>query len=439
MKKLDLSKALFLCSVVGLIFLYGIAVGHYHLFPFPVLEFMKNSFVEVLAEREMRTGVRPTWHLGKAHFDGDGVTYNDRERAFPGFTLLSGFFKDGLELRLIRPDGSVLARWPAHFHELFPDTSHIQPADDVPRTDWNTSVLGAMAFPDGSIIFNLESGGLAKLDRCGAVQWTVPKMVHHSIEAAEGGGFWVPSMRHIQANSRFAALAPPYKEDTVIRISQTGEVVQEFSTLDVLFDNNLGALLFANGPDGITIGRPDITHLNDVEELKSNIAGRFPLFSAGDLLLSVRNLNLLMVVDPITHKVKWYQTGPWMDQHDPDFEANGKISVFSNNNDVTEKGSILGGTTIIEVDPVTRATSILYGAQPDEAFFTQYRGQHQHLPNGNMLLSESMSGRAFEVGPDGTLVWQFINRYDETDIASMNDVIRYPEDYFTVTDWSCVR
>ena len=437
MKKLDLSKVVFIGTGLVFIFMFGIAVGHYHWFPFPVLEFMKNSFVEVLAERQMRSGVRPTWHLWKAHFDGDGVTLNDRDRTSAGLTLLSGFFKDDLELRLIRMDGTIVARWKAHFHELFPDTSHIQPPDQVPQTDWNISILGAAAFPDGSIVFNLESGGLAKVDRCGRPEWTVRRMVHHSIEPAEAGGFWVPGMRHIETNSRFPALIPPYKEDTILRLSPTGEVLQEFSVLDVLFDNNLGALLFANGPDGITIGRADVTHLNDVEELKSSIAGRFPLFAAGDLLISIRNLNLVMVVDPNTHKVKWHETGPWMDQHDPDFEANGKISVFSNNNDVTDSGSILGGSTVIEIDPVTRESSVLYGRRPGEQFFTKYRGQHQHLLNGNMLISESMSGRAFEVTRDGTLVWQVINRYDETDIASMNDAIRYPEDYFTVTDWSC--
>jgi hypothetical protein len=437
MKKLDLSKVAFVGSTTLLLFAWGVGVGHYHLFPFPALAFLKDSVDQVLAEREMRMGTRPTEHLFTIRYAGRGVTNLDTDRAFQGLTLLSGFFDDGLQVRLVRLDGSNVARWPARFTELFPDTSHIMPQDMVPQTDWNISVLGAAAFPDGSVAFNLEGGGMAKLDRCGRVLWTVPKMVHHSIDIAEDGGFWVPGMRIIQGQSSFAWLTPPYKEDTIIRVSATGNVVDEFSILDVLFDNQLAALLFANGPDGITIGREDITHINDVEELKSDISGAFPQFSAGDLLVSVRNLNLVLVVDPRSRHVKWYQVGPWMDQHDPDFLPTGRISVFSNNNDLSDRGTVLGGTTIIEADPVTHKTVVTYGGKDGQRFYTPYRGQHQRLPNGNTLMSDSMSGRAFEVDSNGELVWQLLNSYDDTAVATVNDVLRYPDDYFEVSDWSC--
>ncbi len=439
MKNLDISRVLFLFAIALLSFVYGLAVARYHVFPYSVLKFAEESFREVFAERGMLTGTRPTAHLFKARHEGKGVTHFDKHQAFPGLTLLSGFFDDGLELRLVRLDGSLVNRWPARFHDLIRDTAHIQPQDRIPRTDWNTSLLGAMAFPDGSILFNLEAGGLVKLDRCGAVQWTLRSMVHHSIEQAEDGGFWVPSIRYVGRDSPFPLLTPPYKEETLMKVSPDGKVLQEISVLRLIFDNNLHALLFANGRDGVKFDTPDLTHLNDVEELKGPIADQFPLFSAGDLLVSLRNLNLIMVVDPSTQKVKWHQTGPWLDQHDPDFKANGKISVFSNNNDGTRTGSAMGGSTVIEVDPVTRETSIRYGALPHQKFFTKYRGQHQHLDNGNLLISDSEGGRAFEVNPEGNLVWQMINRFDEDEVAMVNDVVRYPAGYFTVKDWACPK
>ena len=439
MKNVDFSKVLFLFAGALLFFVYGLAVSRFHIFPYSVLKFAEESLVEVFAERGMLTGTRPTAHLFKARHEGNGVTHFDKDQAFPGFTLLSGFFGDGLELRLIRLDGSIVNRWPARFHDLFRDTSHIQPEDRVPRTNWNTSLLGSMAFPDGSILFNLEAGGLVKLDRCGAVQWTLARMVHHSIDQAEDGGFWIPSIRYISRDSPFPLLTPPYKEETIMKVSPDGKILQEISVPRLLFDNKLAALLFANGKDGNAFDTPDLTHLNDVEELKSQVAGQFPLFSAGDLLVSLRNLNLVMVVDPKTQKVKWHQTGPWLDQHDPDFTANGKISVFSNNNNWTKTGSINGGSTVIEVDPVTRETSIRYGALPKQKFFTRYRGQHQLLDNGNLLISDSEGGRALEVNREGSLVWQMINRFDEDNVAIVNDVVRYPAGYFTVNDWTCPK
>ena len=93
----------------------------------------------------------------------------------------------------------------------------------------------------------------------------------------------------------------------------------------------------------------------------------------------------------------------------------------------------------MEVDPVTRETKIQYGALPNQKFFTRHKGQHQHLDNGNLLISDSMEGRAFEVNPEGKLVWQMINRFDEDEVADVNDVVRYPEGYFTVNDWTCPK
>lgn len=439
MKNLDLSKILFVASTAVVVFVVGVGVGHYHTFPFPWLAFLKSSFDQVMAEREMRAGIRPTEHLFTIRYPGQGVTHLETERAFHGLTLLSGFFGDGLELRLVRLDGSIVARWPTRFSKLFPDTSHIVPKTMVPKTDWSLSVLGALALPDGSVVFNFEGGGMAKMDRCGNVQWTVPKMVHHSIDIAESGGFWVPSVRIITERSRFSSLTPPYNEDTIIRVSATGEVIDEFSILDVLFDSQLAALLFANGLDGIKIGRRDITHSNDVEELKTEMAAAFPMFSAGDLLVSVRNLNLVLVIDPKSRRAKWHQVGPWMDQHDPDFLPTGRISVFSNNNDLTDTGTVLGGSTIVEIDPGTRETAVIYGSRHGQKFYTPYRGQHQRLPNGNILMSDSMSGRAFEVDSSGKLVWQLLNSYDDRAVATVHDVVRYPHDYFTVSDWSCPK
>jgi len=69
--------------------------------------------------------------------------------------------------------------------------------------------------------------------------------------------------------------------------------------------------------------------------------------------------------------------------------------------------------------------------------YTEIRGRHQNLRNGNVLITESLGGRVFEITEAGTIVWEFINRFDEKNVARLNDAIRYPEDYFTVEDWSC--
>jgi hypothetical protein len=167
------------------------------------------------------------------------------------------------------------------------------------------------------------------------------------------------------------------------------------------------------------------------------MAAAFPQFAPGDLLISIRQLNTLMVFDPVTERAKWHQTGPWIAQHDPDFQQNGRITVFSNNNDGTLAGSSLGGSTVIEVDPVTGNAKTLYGGSPGQRMYSNIRGKHQKLANGNLLITESESGRLLEVDGKGEIVWEYVNRYDDKDVALIFEGTRYSEDYFTVADWQC--
>jgi hypothetical protein len=435
---MELSKRLFFLSGLMLVFGYGVAVQRYEIFPFSVIQFAASSVREVLAERDTLLGVRPTWLLEQARYEGDGVTIFNKEKAAPGLTLLSGLFDDELALRLIRLDGIVVRQWPARFNELFPSPHHIRPPDRVPKTNWNTGVQGAWIFPDGSVLFNFEGLGSARLDRCGSVKWTLAEMTHHSVDVSADGAFWIPSLRYLEDKRRYPGLTPPFDEDMILKVSQAGRVLQQISVLDLFFKNGLQPILFANGLATTEVpGTHTIVHLNEIEELKPSMASRFPKFAAGDLLLSLRNYNLVMVVDPATLKVKWHQTGPWLKQHDPDFEPNGTISVFSNNSDGTKDGSILKGSTIIDIDPVSGNSVVRYGGTPDQTLFTASRGKHQRLENGNELITETHAGRVIEATPRGEIVWEFINRYDEQTVAIVSDAIRFPESYFTVSDWKC--
>jgi hypothetical protein len=91
----------------------------------------------------------------------------------------------------------------------------------------------------------------------------------------------------------------------------------------------------------------------------------------------------------------------------------------------------------VEVDPLTGVMRTVHAESDKGRFFTRVRGKHQRLDNGNTLIVESLAGRVFEVTPAGRTVWEFINRYDADHVARINDAVRYPADYFTVTDWEC--
>jgi Arylsulfotransferase (ASST) len=429
----DFSRYIFVLSGTALIFIIGLFCGTYKFFPYWQFKNALDAAQQVFHERETLLGIRPSEFLAPSRYGGSQVTKNIEGKAVPGLTLLVGFFEGNNELRLVKMDGTPVRRWPVKFSELFPNSEHIEPTKNRPNSDWNAAVHGSLIQPDGSVVFNFTYMGSVKLDRCGKVLWTLPLMTHHAVEPAEGGGFWIPNAHYRPTGLNYPVLQAPYRDDTILKVSDDGKVLQELSVLDVLYANDLEGMIYARR---IT---DDILHLNDVEELDTRRAAAFPQFAPGDLMISMRMNHAVVVFDPKTSVVKWFQVAPWIGQHDPDFLVNGLISVYSNNDDGTLAGSTLGGSTIIDIDPKTQRTQVRYGGVPGEPFFAPSRGKHQHLgaAEQNNLIVEPAGGRVFEITPTKEIVWEYVNRFDEKDAAVITTAARYPEDYFTTKDWSC--
>ena len=456
MNSLNIPKILFytvtIVCVLGLTFALGLYSGAKKTAVYKAVRNLK-SIVErnvdiVTEEAGTLTGMHPTHFLQPARYAGWGVTVNDVAEDDDNLVFLTGFFGEMNELRLIQRNGEVVARWPVRFSEIFPDTSHIR---RPPETDWNVDIHGALALPDGSIVFNFENSGLVKLDRCGSVVWTLARTTHHSVERAEDGGFWVPGFRYYPkgTDSPFPPFTTPFREDTLLRISDDGRVVDEISVPKIFYDNELEALLTSTGHafHSKFAWDKEIVHLNKIDELPREIADDFPLFEAGDLMLSIRGLNLLMVVDPDLRKVKWWRIGPWLRQHDPEFKKGGTITVFNNNiymavfeSDLDKSlPSLPRVSNIIEIDPVTDAYTRIYGGSTGNEFLSVIRGKHEITENGGLLITEFEGGRIVETDAEGRVIWEYINRYNEEEVAEMTEARIYPRSYFTVSNWSCGR
>ena len=171
------------------------------------------------------------------------------------------------------------------------------------------------------------------------------------------------------------------------------------------------------------------------------MAGAFPTFRAGDLAISLRTHNLVLVVDPRNWRVKWHQTGPWLRQHDPWFLPDGAISVFNNNAYKFELDPGLRSnpagqrvSNITKVYPSTGRATIVYGGNERQSFLTVIRGKHQPTPEGGFLITEHEAGRVFEVDAQGEVVWEFINRYDAEQVLEITGALLYPREYFSVKD-----
>lgn len=202
----------------------------------------------------------------------------------------------------------------------------------------------------------------------------------------------------------------------------TGEVLEEINLIDDVIEKSPENRLKLTIPDGYRYKRDsrygeqaDVFHPNDLEELLPGMAAAFPEFEAGDLLVSLRNIDALAVIGRRTGEVKWIAYGPWRDQHDADFQPDGTITVFSNNNDRFH-------SQIIAVDPKTGASRDLF-AGTGLGFDSFIMGKHQHLANGNWLITPTIQGRVIEATPEGRIVREYNNILN----ADYNALVLYAE------------
>lgn len=442
---MDISKIVFVALCVSVSLALSFGAGLYNAaHKTPVYEFCRDikEHIERSILATWETSVfAPRHFLQPARGPGSGVTINEQPHD-RSLILLSGFFEDSNELRLIRRDGSVVRRWPVSYKELLANQNVTH---NSPATDWNVDIHGALIEPDGSVVFNFEKYGLVKLDLCGRVLWTLCHPTHHSVELAEDGTYWVPGKRTVrEAESAFPPFTTPYQEDLVLNVSRKGEILSEFSVPALLYENRLESVLTAGlRPSGR--GTFELVHLNKITVLGTEMAKSFPEFVAGDLILSMRRLNLVLICSPVTRKVKWWQTGPWVRQHDPEFNPDGTLTIFNNNVYCGLDWRSLDGSTtnvsfktnILRVDPTTRETHIAFGERPGQEMLTSIRGKHELTADGGFLITEFEAGRVIESDADGKIVWEYINRYDEKSIAEVTEARIYPIEYFTMTDWSC--
>jgi hypothetical protein len=369
--------------------------------------------------------------------DWSGVRIHDPERVQPGATLVAATWREfdwKPGLKLIDSTGRVLHQWRADPDELFPG------AELLGDRELSAEMHGSYVFANGDALVTNGYMGTARVDACGNVKWRLVEGTHHAISRAGDGSFWL-----LKTDRGGVPTGPGHPDgypgldfavfdDRVIRVSEHGEVLQEISILDVLYANGLQrhlALIDLRS-------RADILHANDVEPLSADMAAEYPLFEAGDLVISLRHANLIFVLDPRTGRVKWHEGSAFIRQHDPDFIGGGWIGLFDNNVDRTERGTMLGGSRVLAIQAHTDSLKVLFPGARSDPFYTEARGNWQLLPNGNLLLTESYAGRVVEVTPGGRTVWEWVAEpYSETRVPELADSHRYAFTSAEIDSWPC--
>lgn len=323
-------------------------------------------------------------------------------------------------------DGNVVHQWNIDWFKIWPDAKHIAEVN-VPKDRPGTIVHGVILLENGNIVFNFEHLGLVCLDLEGRVVWRLPYLTHHSAVRADDGHIWVcGNIYHERPDARAPNWKPPFWEDTFIEVSPEGKILHEWSVIDLLRKNGLTGLLHMRAKNDLTTADTgDIFHLNDVEPFPDHLKEGF--FKKGDIMISLRNINTVLVFNRSDEKIKLMSVGQFVRQHDPDFVDGNTFSVFNNNNVNENAGQSVSRIDIVTAPDLTLKT--YYAGDEEHPFYTRVGGKHTWLSNGNLLIVETCNGRAFEIDRNKGIIWEYNNFTGDGYVGWVGDAVRIPSSY----------
>jgi len=317
-----------------------------------------------------------------------GITFHDKEKATPGFTLYSR--NNGDQVWLINMDGEVVHEWQTtggstHFNYLRP----------------NGNLFVCERVLEGPKVMSGKSGRMREYDWEGNVVWEhIDDHQHHDGRRLENGNTVYIAWQELNkdAADRVKGGLPGTEIDGKIY----GDVIRE-----VDIDGNIVWEFTNNEPDFLE--KYEINPLAKREEYGH--ANTIAPMANGDYLVSYRVFDLLVIIDRETGKLKWeYQNHDLGGQHDCQELDNGNILVFANGYN-TRSGKP-NFSQIWEIDRDSQ--EIVWSYYPKRnplSFWSPHISGCQRLHSGNTLIAEGGKGCIFEVTPDGEVVWEYINPF----------------------------
>jgi hypothetical protein len=352
-----------------------------------------------------------------------GITQHDPSRSYHGFK----FYTSGhaAEAILLDMEGKELHRWRYEFRDVWP--VHPAPEGLPHKRYWRRARL----FENGDVLAIFDGLGIIKLDAESRLLWANANRAHHDLDVAPNGDIYV-----LTRKGRMVPRIDPYQpilEDFVTVLDAHGLEKRRFSLLRAFEQSDFSGIWHSTQQR--QRGRlGDIFHTNSIELLDGSLAARIPAFKKGNLLISVLKMNAIAVVDVHEERVVWAQTGSFRLQHDPKILPDGRLLLFDN----LGQGDV---SRVMELDPLTGKLLWHYSGTPNQPFFTKSCGTAERLPNANTLVTESESGRAFEITPQGEIVWEFLSPHRVGAmgelVAMLFEVVRLGPDF--PLDWARAR
>ena len=318
-----------------------------------------------------------------------GLTCYNRSKAYDGFTIFSPVSGKG-DVWLVDMVGRFVHQWkmpyrPGAYGKLLPNGNLLYgcrilggPLDDfggsaakIIEADWDGNIVWEYDDPYLSHDFFRMKNGNTMVIYWASIPEEIAKKVRGGLPGTEREGvMW---------------------GDCLKEISPDGKVIWQWMGYEHM-DSEIDILC-------PLCGRQRWANANSVFVLDN-----------GDVLLSFRFINTIVIIDRKTGEIKWrWGPGEIAHSHDAQVLDNGNILVFDNGlHRNTPCDGVGAYSRIVELNPSTKEIVWEYKDEAPFFFFSFACSGCQRLPNGNTLICEALMGRIFEVTPYGETVWEYV-------------------------------
>lgn len=402
-------------SIAVLSFVAGAAVFEARWFPYQTLNRAFYSARSLVHSTFDYRSVYDTNLWRRARYESTGVIRHNAARMNPGLTLFTS--SHAPTALLMTEDGSIVHEW-----RIPPER-----VTGEQEQDHFVYLRKAHIFPNGDLLtfyekVNATPWGIAliKVDSKGNLLWSYDRPIHHDFDVGLDGKIYALDTSVV--TRPFPGLRPDYfplLDDDIVILSPSGEELDRVSITKAIIDSPFKRMLKMFNPRW----KGDLLHTNSIELVTPELEQVFPFLEAGQVVVSIREANMIAAIDMEKAVVSWAIHGYWMRQHDVDLLPNGHFLLFDNLGHFGPAGA----SRVIEVDPDSMGIVWQYKGDEDDRLDSGIRSAQMRLENGNTLITESDAGRLLEVAPDGEVVWEFRSTWRNGEAEVKTSILSYAE------------
>lgn len=256
--------------------------------------------------------------------------------------------------------------------------SKVETAENLPQ---NFRSQHPIMTQDGGVIISSGEGMMVKLGNDSKIEWHIDRHFHHSIEPALSDNQYITQIViNRPVTLKNGKELKGLRNDGYAVFSGDGRFIEEKSLAQILIDNGYEGLLLGSAWEG------DRIHLNDAEYIFETDE----YVRKGDVMLSARNLSIVLLYRPDENKVIWLQQGPFLNQHDIDYLGNGQFSIFGNDNVRFGNPRIYSSFSSIYLFDMKTNSTQKFLTLDSAGVSADTQGRSQLLDNGDIFVDDGM-------------------------------------------------